>query len=270
EQGRHVWDRVGVTGLSGAVWSPSSDRFVVTGGRGTWILARWDGDGFTDRTVAVADAPVMPTSLPAYDERLQPVGFSGDGEWVFGAHYSAADGFGPPFIRASFASGAVQELDRLPPLGGSAFIGDDGGRSIGFVFNASTPGGPPSLAIREPDGTVAFRVETGRLLGSSFADDGRQVVVLSADGFAVAGRVRLVAYDRDGRPGAPLLDVGPTTSAMLAGARDGFAAVVLSTTSPERAGQLIVVRLDDGQASAVRLSADDVSALVNSGWMPGP
>jgi hypothetical protein len=271
EQGRNVWDRVGVTGLSGAVWSSSSDRFVVTGDRGTWILARRDGDAVRDRTVAVADAPVMPTSLAAYDDRLQPVGFSEDGQWAFGAHYSAADGFGPPFIRASFASGAVQELDRLPPMtSGSALRAGSDGRSIGFVFNASTPGGPPSLAVREPDGTVAFRIETGRLLGSSFADDGRQVVVLSADGFAVAGRVRLVAYDRDGRPGARLLDVGPTTSAMLAGARDGFAAVVLSTTSPERAGQLIVVRLEDGQASAVRLSADDVSALVNSGWLPGP
>jgi hypothetical protein len=141
---------------------------------------------------------------------------------------------------------------------------------MGFVLNASTPGGPPSLAIREPDGTVAFRIETGRLLGSSFADDGRQVVVLSADGFAVAGRVRLVAYDMDGRPGAPLLDVGPTTNAMLAGARGGFAAVVLATTSPERAGQLIVIRLEDGQASAVGLSADDAAALVNGGWLPGP
>ena len=271
EQGRQVWDRVGVTGLSGAVWSPSSDRFVVTGERGTWILARRNGDAFTNQDVAVDDRSVMPMSLPAYDERLQPVGFSEDGEWVFGAHFSATGGFGPPFIRASFTSGAVHELDHLPPMAsGSALLGDTGGRSMGFVFNASTPGGPPSLAIREPDGTVAFRIETGRLLGSAFADDGRQVVVLSADGFAVAGRVRLVAYDSDGRPGAPLLDVGPTTNAMLAGARGGFAAVVLSTTSPERAGQLIVVRLEDGLASAVRVSADDASALIGSGWLAVP
>jgi hypothetical protein len=271
ERGRRAWDHIGVTALSGAVWSSTSDRFAVTGERGEWILVQRDGDGFAERTAAVADAPVRPMSLPTYDERLQPVGFSEDGQWVFGAHYSATDGFGPPFIRASFASGAVEELERLPAMAnGSAFLGDSGGRSIGFVFNASAPGGPPSLAIREPDGTVAFRIEAGRLLGSSFADNGEQVVVLSADGFADAGRVRLVAYDRDGRASEPLLDVGPITTALLAGARGGFAAVVLSTTSPERSGQLIVVRLDDARASAVPLPADDASALVNSGWIGGP
>jgi hypothetical protein len=271
ETGHRAWDRAGVTALSGAVWSADSNRLAVTGERGAWILAGRDGDAFTDRVVSVADppAPAASRTLPPYDERLQPVGFSEDGAWVYGAHQSATNGIGAPFIRASFDTGVVEELASLPALDGSGPFLDGNGRSIGFTLNASTPGGPPSLAILEPDGSVAYRIETEQLMGLAFAGGG-QVLVLSAERFNPAGRVRLVAYDRDGRAGEPLLDIGPVTSAGLTGVRAGFAAVVLSTASPERAAQLIVIRLADGHSSAVRLRADDASAIVGTGWLAGP
>jgi hypothetical protein len=153
-------------------------------------------------------------------------------------------------------------------LGRSGPFRDGSGRSIGFTLDASTPGGPPSLAVIESDGSTAFRIAADRLMGLAFAADG-SVLVLEGQEFDPVGRVRLVAYDRAGRTGEPLLDVGPVTTAALLGTQGGYAAVVLSTTSPERTGQLVVIRLGDRVMSAARLPADDASALVGASWLAG-
>ena len=278
-----AWESDRVTGLGSGVWSADGKTLVLSGSHGGWWFLRLAEDGaVTASEVPVnvdADPAPSASTSPSPDQgsfRLRPMAFSADGRWVYGVRVALIGGIVEPAVRVSMADAVVERIAAFPVTGpdriaagpsANRFIDTSTGRTVAWGPNASIPGGPPSIEVREPDGAIAYRLEAGVALGMVWTPDG-SLVVLHADGLPYPNEIRLVAIAPDGKVGLPLLSTGPVQSGALLGVRDGYAVVALSADRPEAQTEIVVIRLSDGLAAGIRLDEVSRSSIVGSGLLP--
>jgi hypothetical protein len=130
-----------------------------------------------------------------------------------------------------------------------------------YRVNPDTTGGPPTLEVREADSAFAFEVDVATPLGSAWGGDG-SLYVLSADSPLFPDRVTLARVGPDGSLGEPLLEIGAITTASLLDVRDGYAAIVVWTSRPDVALQLVLVNLADPSRITARSLPEDLGPIV--------
>jgi hypothetical protein len=271
-----AWEQAGITALGGVAWSPDGGRLVVAERRDRWLLVE-RGDGWTSRAIDLSSVLPATPSRPAggdfaLSNQVVPAGFSRSGAWAVGAMLGPPASSWTAAVRVRVADGHAERIAAFP-IGGpdgldsgpSLIVDPASGRTVGYGSNGSTPGGPPQLEVREPDGTYAFGVRTGMVISWLWAGDGR-LVVLGADGFPFPSRWTLQLIEPDGAA-RTLLEAPRASSGAMFGIRKGYAGLILTGNDPSRR-QIVVVRLDDGAASAVTVDAFGADGPVGAGWLP--
>ena len=252
-----VFDSEDVTGLSGAVWARDSKHVVLAGADPTWWVVTIDGGTASVRAADLRGPGPARAGSSSPNLRLVPIGFSVDDRWVYGARFDLDNGSLAATVRmavddlhvetvSTLASTGPDRLDDPAALGVSPATG----RTIAFGANASIPGGPPSIEIREPDGLTAFRVEGGVVVGAQWTAAG-QLLLLDADGVPFPSRIRLRVVASDGNVESTPIDTGPLSDGVLVGNDGGFVALLFAMNRPERAIQIAIVRIADGTTSAL-------------------
>lgn len=281
--GRVAWESDEVTTSRGVVWSSDSRKLVVGGASGAWIVVTIDSGGTaTEQRIVVTDAPLAqtpgssapgPSPLdPAYS--LVPVAFSANDRWIYGAPVSGTSGSLRPTVRVSIPRGTIEAISHAPTSGPDRIGPGDGrggldpvtGRAIRWGANASIPGGPPTVEVTEADGSLAYRVDVGVVLGANWDADG-DLLLLAADGYPFPIQVSLLEVAPDGAVGPAVLSTGSVAWGELIGVRDGFAILALATRQPDEMTQLVVVNLVDAKATGVTLPADH-GAILGAGLLP--
>ena len=272
------WDADGVTGFGGLVWSSDGSRFAIAGGPDQWLLVG-RGTGWSTQAevdVSAGRPAIRPSPSPDPNgpivNAITPAAFSVTHEWVIGARYDQPTGALVPAVRVRFTDPTVEPIATFPTDGADApdeaatrFVDVATGRTVSFGANGSIPGGPPQLAIHEPDGSYAFGVRSGVVMDWRWVGDGR-LLALSADGAPFPARWTLQIVDRDGRA-QTLVDAPRASVGALLGAKDGYAGLLLTATDPIRS-QIVLVRLADGSASAVTLDSIGADGPIGFGWAP--
>ena len=272
--GTVLWKGDGLTALSGAVWSPDGRLVVAAGTGGTWRLIIIDPSGGTARA-RVVTLPAASIPIPSPNDRVGPIvvtprtlplGFSADGRWVYGGVVSpqlatitavfrvATDG---SRAEAARTLGVGRPDGLAPALGtlGGRLVDPTTGRIAEWRTNNDFSGGPPSIEVRNADGSYAYVVDVGTPLGSAWDDEGH-LYVLAADAIVFPDETRLVRVGPAGTSpsGAPIYETGPVAHAGLIGLRDGFAALVVSINRPSSGSQLVLVDLTDpARRAAIQL-----------------
>jgi hypothetical protein len=258
---------------------------VVGGASGAWIVVTIGARGMAEeQRIVVTDAQLVPrapasasASIPSSSDAsssLVPVAFSADGRWIYGAPVSGTSGSLRPTVRVSIAKGTVEAIsrastsgpDRLGPGDGRGGLDPVTGRAIRWGINASIPGGPPTVEVTEADGSLAYRVEVGVVLGANWEANG-DLLILAADGYPFPTQLRLLQVAPDGAVGPTVLSTGSVAWGELIGVRDGFAVLALATRQPDQNTQLVVVNLADQKAVGITLPADHGSIL-GAGLLP--
>ena len=162
---------------------------------------------------------------------------------------------------SSFPIGGPDGLATSPSL----IVDPATGRTVGYGPNGNIPGGPPQLEVREPDGSYAFGARTGIVISWLWTGDGR-LVVLGADGYPFPSRWTLQVIDRDGST-RTLLEAPRASTGAMFGIQDGYAGLILTGDDATRR-QIVVVRLDDGAASAITVDLFGADGPVGAGWLP--
>jgi hypothetical protein len=273
-----AWESTGVTSLGGLVWSPAGDRIAMSGRHDRWLLLErrdtWDTVAEVDVSAGRSPTGPSPTPHSAYGfaDRIGPAGFSSSGEWIVGARLDPASYAWVPSVRVRFRDGAVEPLSAFPvggagglQAGPSQVLDASSGRTIAFGPNANTPGGPPQLEVHESDGSYAFGVRAGVIVGWAWTGDGR-LVVLGADGTPFPARWVLQLVDADGRA-RNLVDAQRAAQGTFLGVRDGYAGLLLVGSEPSRS-QVVVVRLNDGAASAITVDSIGSGGPIGATWAP--
>jgi hypothetical protein len=278
-----AWESGGITTIRGVVWSSDSRKLVVGAASGAWIVVTIGARGTAEeQRIVITDARLAPTitsSVPSPppsgdSSSLVPVAFSADGRWIYGAPVSGTSGSLRPTVRVSIPKGTVEAISRAPTSGPDRIGPGDGrggldpvtGRAIRWGLNASIPGGPPTVEVTEGDGSLAYRVEVGVVLGATWESDG-ELLILAADGYPFPTQLRLLQIAPDGAVGPTLLSTGSVAWGELIGVRDGFAVLALATRQPDDMTQLVVVNLADKKATGVTLPADH-GGILGAGLLP--
>ena len=284
DDGEVAWEGDGITAIRGITWSSDSTKVALVGKPGTWWVVSIDPrEGVVSERIVLGGSPVASTDRPSAGPSggappatvadpelvdLVPVGFSADGQWLYGAPTPPNGGPAGPPVRVSIPDGAVESISDYATRGPARLSADDGnrgidpttGRAIRFGANASIPGGPPTVEVTEADGSLAYRIESGVVLGAVWQADG-ELLILEADGFPFPTRLRLLPIGRDGTLGLPALTTGPVAWGGLIGTRNGFAVLAFGTQQPSYGIQLVVVDLADGTAAGLTFSADEMNIL---------
>jgi hypothetical protein len=284
--GTILWEDDGFTALPGAVWSPDGQTVVAaTPGRQWWIvtirggvptarLANLPGSDGSD-TAAASDLPGPLDLVP----RTVPLGFSRDGQWIYGAAISPQlatlmsefriSTFGDRAETVtSFRVGRPDGLATRPGTIGARIVDPSTGRIADWRTNSDFAGGPPTIQVRDADGAFAFVVDTDSPLGSAWGADG-SLYVLTADTILFPERTALVRVAQDGAVGDPIFETGPVGGAALVGVWNGFAALGVTVGRPSPASQLVLVDLaDPTKTAAIQLPADDGGSFIAADLAP--
>jgi hypothetical protein len=270
-----AWEADEVTGLGGVVWSADSGSMVIPGSPGRWWLVTVDRSGAAIGRELSIDAAPAPTAAPSVGApwvRVVPVGFSEDGRWVYGARVDIGRGLIEATTRVAIDDGTVERIGDFNSTGperlderARGFLDPTTGRSVMFGANAAIPGGPPTIEVKEPDGTIAYRIEGRVVYATAWTDDGR-LLVLDADGLPFPTGLRLRLVDRDGDVQGTLLETGPVAGGGVIGVANGFVHLVFATDRPANGLQVVVVRIADGATSALVAGSPD--GILAGGLLP--
>ena len=272
-----VWERAGITALGGLALVPRRQPHRPQ--RTTRPLAarraRRQLDGTVDRSVGGRACPVPSAASGSrfpLDNQIVPAGFSQSGAWLIGARIGPPASRWTPAVRVRVADGRAEPLASFP-IGGpdglattpSLIVDPASGRVVGYGPNGNIPGGPPQLEVHEPDGSYAFGARSGIVISWLWTGDGR-LIVLGADGYPFPSRwaLQLIAPDGSART---LVEAPRASGGALFGIRDGYAGLVLTGSDPARR-QIVVVRLDDGTASAITVDTFGSEGPIGAGWLP--
>ena len=270
-----VWESDAVVYAGSAAWSADSTMLAIAGASDTfWLLTLDSTGGVTPREIPVGpsggSATVSPSSSADPMAPLVPTGFSVDERWLYGARRDNFFGTTAVEIRVNVDDGSIEAASGLGPAGpgqldlaAQSFIDPASGRTVRYGPNAATPGGPPTLEVREPDGSVAFRVERHAVGGFGWTGDGRLIVV-EADGLPFPNQIRAVRFTAQGDVDSTLLETGAVGGGALFGIVDGYAVLGFFTDRPREEIQIVVIRLSDGATSAVVLTVQ-IDEVVGAG-----
>jgi hypothetical protein len=276
--GRIAWESHTISTGRGVIWASDSRQLAMVDSTDHWIVVTMRSDGVAKEKrleVTGGTSPGVPGPSPsATASTLMPVAFSADGLTLYGAPVEGRSGSVRPTVRVTIASGAVEAISSATTRGPTRIGLGDGrggldpttGRAIRWGSNASIPGGPPTLEVIETDGSLAYRVEVGVVLGANWEASG-QLLILAADGFPFPTQLRLLRVASDGTVGDPVLTTGSVAWGELLGARDGFAVLALATRQPTETTQLVVVNLADTRAAGLTLPPDQ-GRILGAGLLP--
>jgi hypothetical protein len=271
-----AWEHDGITALGGVSWSADGSRLAIAERHDRWLLVE-RGDGWTAREIDLSAVAPTTLSRPAggdygFTNQIVPAGFSRSGGWVIGAMLGPGASVWTPIARVRVADGHAEKISSFPiggpdglAVGPSVTVDPASGRTIGYGPNGNIPGGPPQLEVHERDGSYAFGARTGIVISWLWAGDGR-LVVLGADGYPFPSRWTLQVIEPDGVP-RMVLDAPRASSGAMFGIKNGYAGLVLTGNDPTRR-QIIVVRLDDGAATAITADSFGADGPVGAGWIP--
>ena len=270
-----AWEADGVTGLGGVVWSADSGSLVILGAPGRWWLVTVDRSGAAIGRELSIDAAPAPTAAPSVGApwvRVVPVGFSEDGRWVYGARVDIRHGLIEATTRVAIDDGTVEPIRTFSSTGperlderARGILDPTTGRSVMFGANAAIPGGPPTVEVKEADGTIAYRVEGRVVYATAWTDDGR-LLVLDADGLPFPTGLRLRLVGADGVVQGTLLETGPVAGGVVVGVANGLVHLVFTTDRPDKGLQIAVVRIADGATSAIVVPSLD--GILTGGLLP--
>jgi len=263
-----VWETGAATVGLGGVWSADSRQVLVAGPPGTWLAVTIPTDGLATSLEVKLELPGARDPSTGQERIAQPVAFSQDGTWLYGMLGVDDEPDQPPAFRIRPDGSEAEPLETWPVRGPERpdpfpywLVDPISGRTMRYVFE-----GPlRSLAILEPDGTRAFDIDGPAILGASWMGDGTLAVAIG-DATQLPTAVTFARYDSAGTP-ETLLRTPPIEGAAYVGARDGYVGVGVFIREPATTAQLILVRLDDGSASAVRIE-EGVEDIVALGWAP--
>lgn len=282
-----LWTTDGLAAESGAVWSSNGRVVVLAGNDRRWHVVSIDRAGAAkDRVIRLPGEVFLPTptpigsiSVPRFDPRTIPLGFSADGRWAYGGIVSPELGILIGEFRVALDGSKTERVldlrvgrtDGLVPqpgtLGGR-LVDPSSGRIANSRVNSDTTGGPPTLEVRNPDAGFAFTVGGGAPLGSCWGTDG-DLYVLTADSQLYPSEADLVRVGPDGTVGSPLLATGPITSAGFVGLRDGYAAVAISASREGFNAQIVLVDVaDPTRISALPLPIYSTASILSAELRP--
>jgi hypothetical protein len=284
--GTILWEGDGFTALPGAVWSPDGQTLVAATQGGQWRVVTIHGAAAQARfanlsggngpdAAAPSDRPGPLDLVP----RTVPLGFSRDGQWIYGAAISPQLATIISEFRistvgdraetvTSFRVGRPDGLLPRPGTIGGRIVDPSTGRIADWRTNSDVAGGPPTIQVRDADGTFAFIVDTESPLGSAWGADGG-LYVLTADTILFPERTTLVRVGRDGAVGDPIFETGPVGGAALVGVTNGFAAIGVTVGRPSNASQLVLVDVaDPARTAAIGLPADDGGSFIAADLEP--
>lgn len=277
--GGTAWTVDDVNNAGNVVWAADSRTVALTGQEETWLLASVDARGdWTTRLVDVAtdagptaEASPSPSSSAPPNRLLSPIGFSVDGNWLYGGWFDFRTRIAQPSIRVRLTDLAVEPVRGAPAAGPERIDTEEGGpidpttgRTVAFGPNASIPGGPLSIEVHEADGTVAFRVETGAVIATSWTVDG-SLIVMDADGIPYANSIKLRQVSDEGANVVTLLETGPMAGGGLFGIANGYVVFALVAEQPTRAAEIVLMRLADGVTSAIVFGPDETNSVIGIG-----
>jgi hypothetical protein len=285
--GRVLWKTDSLAAVSGAIWSRNGRVVVLAGNDRRWHVVSIDMAGRAkDRVIPLPGEVFLPTptpvgsiSVPRFDPRTIPLGFSADGRWAYGGIVSPELGILIGEFRVALDGSKVERVldmrvggrDGLVPqpgtLGGR-LVDPGSGRIANSRANPDTTGGPPTLEVRNPDAGFAFTVRGGAPLGSWWGADGG-LYVLTADSQLYPSEADLVRVGPDGSSSAPLLATGPITSAGFLGLLNGYAAVVISVSREGFNAQIVLVDVaDPTRISALLLPIYSTASILSAELRP--
>jgi hypothetical protein len=258
-----------------ATWSADSRYVALAEDDDAWsivdLAATPPGVLSVDLPPAPAEAEPSPSQFePEPREGYVMIAFAADVSYLYGGTF-APDGGWRATIRIAVSSGRVEPIDELPVTGPAAAT------SVGFgVFlerDAIT--GRTALfdhvgpVVREPDGTVAFRLDVpGAVLAMVWSDDGRLITV-ETDGRDEIGTIRVTPWEPDGTQGPPLMVTNHPAWVPLTDYRDGYLLLGFVTDFPSASDhplRLALLRLDDGATSTIDIDTDLMSGVLGLGW----
>jgi hypothetical protein len=168
----------------------------------------------------------------------------------------------------SFGVGRPDGLAQAQGTLGDRIVDPTSGRTADWRTNSDFAGGPPTIEVRNADGTFAFALDAGTPLGSAWDLDGGLYVLL-ADNIAFPEMTSLVRVDQGGAVGSPIFETGAVGGAALIGVWNGFAALGLTVTRPASATQLVLVDLaNPGTTAAIQLPAQDSGSFIAATLSP--
>ena len=263
-----VWETASAEGGGiGGVWSADSRRVIVGGSFGTWHVVTISPDGTAvGQTVTIE----LPEDRPGRPDNptIEPVAFSEDGAWMYGVLVTEGESDTRSTFRVRADGTGTELVDRWPLQGPDRpapfpdwLVDPSSGRTS--RFNALPDG--RSLDVLEPDGSTAFTVGDGFVLGSSWIGDGTLLAAIG-DITQPPSEVSFERFAPDGDRSL-VLRTGPIEGAAYIGSRNGFVGLGILVREPAVVAQLVLVRLDDLEMTAVRIEsgADDIVGL---GWAP--
>ena len=279
--GSLLWTDDDIALESGALWAADGGLVAIAGIGRRWHLIEFaPGGRVRDRVIELPGEIFLPSpiSVPRIAPRTVPLGFSANGDWIYGGIVEPELGLIGEF-RVAADGGRVERVgdlgvgrrDGLVPVPGTVggqIVDPVLGRIANLRWSLTANGGPPTLEVRNPDAGLAFSVDAGVPLGSGWDADG-SLHVLSADTLLYTDSATLARIRPDGTAEAPILASGPITSAGLLGIRDGYAAVALWTTKPDSAAQIVLVDLaDPGRISALGIAPDGLARIIGADLRP--
>ena len=270
-----TWE--GTTIMPGrAVWSVDSRYLALVEDTDSWLIIDTAANPPSPLTVDVPQQSSAPGSAtpepfePVPVAGLFPIGFTADGTYLYGGELRP-DGSWHSTIRVAVDTSMVEPIDELPATGPEAPA------TAGFgVWPERDPitgrtadfdqAGP---VVREPDGTVAFRlVVPGAILAMVWSDDGRLITV-ETDGRDEIGTVRVTPWEPDGSQDPPLLVTSHPAWVPLTNLRDGYLLLGFVSDFPSFSNhplRLALVRLDDGATSTIDIDTDRLANVLGLSW----
>ena len=250
-EGGIAWEDNGVSGI-GAVWSANSRVVTVA-----------SVDGFSIVTIdALGKGARRDVTIDVGAALVAPVGYSEDGRWIYGASFDVVHRSLQLAVRVALDGGRVQRISGVDSSGpdrldarASGILESATGRTVSFGANASIPGGPPTIEVGSRTGRSPIESRAASLSAPCGPPTGASSS--STPTASVPSRMRLRVVAADGTIEATPLDTGPVAGGGLIGAADGFVSLAFTTDRPDKALQLVVVRLDDGASSALVVPLDD-------------
>ena len=283
--GSLLWTGDDIALESGVLWAADGSLVAIAANGRRWHLIAFARDGrVRDRVVELPGEIFLPPPIPIGSigvprvvPRTVPLGFSANGNWIYGGIVSPELGLIGEF-RVAPDGGRVERVDDLgvgrrdglvpvPGTAGGQLVDPVLGRIANWRVSPNA-NGHQTLEIRDPDGALAFTVDAGVPLGSGWDADG-SLYLLAADAVVSANRATLAPVDADGLAGEPVVVTGPITGAGLLGIRAGYAAFALWATTPEVTAQIIVVDLaDPSRISALGVAPDRPPRIIGADLRP--
>jgi hypothetical protein len=262
-----------------AVWSADSRYLALVENDDSWLIIDTAANPPSPLTVDVPQPsePPEPTPQPfepVFVDALVPIAFAADVTYLYGGELTP-EGVWQSTIRVAVDTSVVEPIDELPVTGPAtpaiAGFGVHGERDAitgrTAVFDQTGP------VVREPDGTVAFRLAVpGAILAMVWSDDGRLITV-ETDGREEVGTVRVTPWEPDGSQGPPLLVTSHPAWVPITDIRDGYLLLGFVSDFPSSSVhplRLALVRLADGATSTIDLDTDRIAGILGLAWYEPP